>query len=572
MPSPPSATATGRSAAAPVPPPEPAAPPPAWAVRHLRPLLLGPIAALTLGGMALYLGQLHGSLEAGIADRLDGVRAALGVLSPDPADPAVRTLGAVADLLTGDEGLTHMLAARDRGGLLARTEPMLATLRERHGITSLTIAGPDGVILSRAHEPAHHGDHLGGYTAQRAAATEGPAFGLEVGAPGVFALRYVVPWLPPSSPRPVAFDGAPETVPGRPIGYLAVGLAPDGIAAPAARAAGVPVAVLLQKDVVDRGAWEAHERSRGAAPRWDAFGALVPYATGPAGSALLPEGLARAVETAPGRPDGPAGIALDDGRLRGAVAHLVDASGRHLGYAVGLLDVSDRVGAAYAAGRRGIALGLACGGLLLALVNALTLRVGRRLAEDARVMGELATRDALTGLYNHRAFYGLLEQEMHRAARFEQPVAILMIDLDRFREVNDRHGHRAGDRVLACIAGVVRSSVRRIDPVCRYGGAELAVILPHTGLAAARRAAERVRERVAKAPCEVDAHAVAHVTVSIGVAAHPPAWADAEALVRAADDALYAAKAAGRDRVVEAPHPVSAQGPSENPAENPARV
>jgi diguanylate cyclase (GGDEF)-like protein len=547
-------------AAAPLPPPrEPSPPPPGWAVRHLRPLLLVPIAVLTLAGTALYLGRLHGTLEAGIADRLDGVRAALGALSPDPVNPAVTTLGAVADLLTGDEGLTHMLAVRDRGGLLARTEPMLAALRDHHGITSLTLAGPDGTVLARAHEPAHHGDRLRGYTAQRAAATEGPAFGLEVGPPGIFALRYVVPWLPPPSPRPVAFGGAPQTVPGRPIGYLAVGLAPEGVLAPASRAAGVPVAVLLQKDVVDRAAWEAHERSLGGMPDWDGFGALVPYGTGPD---ALPESLARAVETAPGRPDGPGGISLAGGRLRGAVVHLTDASGRHLGYAVGLLDVSGRMAAANIAARRGVVAGLALGALLLALTGALAGRVATRLAEDARSLDELATRDPLTGLYNHRAFYGMLEQEIHRAARFEQPVAVLMIDLDRFREVNDRHGHRAGDRVLACVAGVVRNSVRRIDPVCRYGGAELAIILPHTGLAAARRAAERVRERVAKAPCEVDAHTVARVTVSIGVAAHPPAWADVEALVRAADDALYAAKAAGRDRVVEAPGPAVPEDPA----------
>lgn len=541
------------------PAPVPGGPPPGWAVRHLRPLLLVPVVLLTLAGMALHLGQLHVRLEGGIADRLEGVRTALGGIGPHSEDPAVRTLATAADLLIGDEGLTAMLRTRDRGGLLARTEPLLAVLRARHGITSLTLAGPDGTILARAHEPAHHGDRLDHYTAARAAASEGDAFGLEVGPPGVFDLRYVAPWVPAGTPLATA-SGAD---PGTPLGYVALGLDPGALLGPVERAAGVPVAILLQKDMVNRGAWEAHERARGVEPRWDDHGALVPYAID---SGALPEGLARAVETAPARPAGPAGLSLDDGRLRGAVVHLADASGRHLGYAVGLLDVSDRMAAAAGAGRRGIAFGVGVGGILLVLLNALAGRVERRVAEDARKIGELESRDPLTGLFNHRAFYGFLEQELHRAARFEQPLSVLMIDVDRFREINDRHGHRAGDRVLACIARVVEGSVRRIDPVCRYGGAELAVILPHTGLAAARRAAERVRERVAKAPCEIDAHAVAHVTVSIGIAAHPPSWADAEALVRAADDALYAAKAAGRDRVVEAPHPTILERSAADPA------
>lgn len=536
-----------RPASAPAPASEPEGPPLGWALRHLRALLMVPVAALTVAGIALYVGQVHDRLEAGIADRLAGVRTALEDLAPDPASPAVHTLGAAADLLAADPALTARLAAGDRAGLLARATPLLADLRTRHGITGLTIAGPDGTVLARAHEPGHRGDRLGHFTALRALATGAPAFGLEAGPPGVVALRYVAPW-------PATASGH---APGTPLGWLELDLDLDALLPPIADAAGVPVAVLLQKDAVDRAAWEDHERSVGAAPDWDGAGALVPYAT----LAHVPAALAGAVAADPARPGGPAGLALDGGRTRAAVAHLTDASGRHLGYVAGLLDVTDRLAAAGHAARLGVLLGLGGGALLLALAGALAGRVQRRLAGDRRTIGELTTRDPLTGLLNHRAFYEHLERELLRASRLQQPVALLMIDVDRFREVNDRHGHRAGDRVLASVAGVVRSSVRRIDPVCRHGGAQLAVVMPHTGLSAARRAAERVRERVAAAPYEAGPHAVAHVTVSIGIAAHPPADPDPEALVRAADDALYAAKAAGRDRVVEAPRPAAGPAP-----------
>jgi diguanylate cyclase (GGDEF)-like protein len=537
------------------PVPEPDGPPSGWVLRHLRPLFMAPVAALALAGVLLTLAQVHDRFEAGIADRLMGVRTAVEDVAPDPLTPAVHTLGAAADLLAADPALTARLAAGDRAGLLARAVPLLAVLRTRHGINGLTFAGPDGTVLARAHDPGRHGDRLSHFTALRALATGAPAFGLEAAAPGVVSLRYVTPW----GSAPSGAGTAPGAAPAAPIGYLELDLALDALLPPIADAAGVPVFVLLQKDVVDRGAWEDYERSRGTEPRWNDFRALVPYTTGPAPA---PEGLARALEAAPSGPHGRGGLVLDGGRTRAAVAHLVDASGRHLGYVAGLLDVSERLAAARRAARLGIALGLACAGLLLALAATLAGRLGRRLARDARTIDDLTTRDPLTGLFNHRAFYGFLEQELHRAARLDQPVAVLMIDVDRFREVNDRHGHRAGDRVLACIAGVVRTSVRRIDPVCRYGGVQFAVILPHTGPAAARRAAERLRERVARAPCEVSPHAVTHVTVSVGIAAHPPEEADPEALVRAADDALYAAKAAGRDRVVEAPHPAEGHVPA----------
>lgn len=232
---------------------------------------------------------------------------------------------------------------------------------------------------------------------------------------------------------------------------------------------------------------------------------------------------------------------------------LLGALGLHLGFLMGLVDAGDLTATAEGAWHRAVAVALAGGGLLLGWLYVIGGRAARRIEADARRIAEMATRDPLTGLFDHRAFYTLLEQELHRAGRYGQPVAVLMVEVDRLREVNERHGHRAGDRVLAQVASAVLGTVRRIDAACRYGGTEMAVILPQTGLTAARRAAERIRERVAGAPFEVGGETAIRVTVSVGIAAHPPAPADTEALVRAADDAVYAAKAAGRDRVVEAP-------------------
>lgn len=164
-------------------------------------------------------------------------------------------------------------------------------------------------------------------------------------------------------------------------------------------------------------------------------------------------------------------------------------------------------------------------------------------------LNELATHDGLTGLYNHRTFYALLEDELARAIRFDRPVSLLMLDIDHFKRVNDVHGHLAGDAVLKGLSELLGRRARAIDRVCRYGGEEITVILPEINLDAAVNVAERLRARVEAQPFDVNAGAPLHITVSIGVASFPAHADSAQALVAAADAALYAAKQGGRNRI-----------------------
>lgn len=124
-----------------------------------------------------------------------------------------------------------------------------------------------------------------------------------------------------------------------------------------------------------------------------------------------------------------------------------------------------------------------------------------------------------------------------------------MLDIDHFKLVNDHYGHQAGDRVLQAVADLILLNVRPVDSVCRYGGEELAVILPETGEEGAAMVAERIRERVAGAGIVAPSGEAIQVTVSIGVAGFPLAAADAAALIGVADTALYSAKRDGRNRV-----------------------
>ena len=169
---------------------------------------------------------------------------------------------------------------------------------------------------------------------------------------------------------------------------------------------------------------------------------------------------------------------------------------------------------------------------------------------DNRRLEELATTDALTGLLNRRALLDRLAGEVDRARRFKSQLSLLMVDLDHFKTVNDRHGHLAGDEVLRKVASLLSGIVRSIDVVARYGGEEFVIALPETVSDGAVVFAERLRERVAQEGLKVASDSDFHLTCSVGVATFPsPHVASLEALFARADEALYRAKSGGRNQV-----------------------
>jgi diguanylate cyclase (GGDEF)-like protein len=159
-------------------------------------------------------------------------------------------------------------------------------------------------------------------------------------------------------------------------------------------------------------------------------------------------------------------------------------------------------------------------------------------------------RDPLTGLYNRRHLEECLERELKKAMRGHRSVGAIMIDLDHFKQVNDTFGHPAGDAVLKTLAKFLRNHTRAGDVVCRYGGEEFLIILPEAGLQDTLERAERLRNDVRNIDFHHRGQALGMVTLSVGVAAYPEHGLTSESLLQAADEALYRAKAEGRDRVV----------------------
>jgi len=159
-----------------------------------------------------------------------------------------------------------------------------------------------------------------------------------------------------------------------------------------------------------------------------------------------------------------------------------------------------------------------------------------------------AAFDGLTGLFNHECFQSTLKQEFIAARQHQQALGLLLIDIDHFKKFNDNWGHQVGDLVLREVAQLIKNSCRSSDVVARYGGEEMAVIMPATTAPFAYAAAERIRRAI-------DKHRVAHgdtelkVTISVGIAMLEPSTIDKDELIRRADEALYSSKEKGRNTI-----------------------
>jgi diguanylate cyclase (GGDEF)-like protein len=163
----------------------------------------------------------------------------------------------------------------------------------------------------------------------------------------------------------------------------------------------------------------------------------------------------------------------------------------------------------------------------------------------------MARTDTLTRINNRRNLFELAEHEFEVAKRYQQPLSIIMFDLDHFKNINDTYGHSVGDNMLERVAQVTHAQLRDVDIIGRYGGEEFVIVLPVTNAQKARLLSQRILESVSAIRLHTD-HGTASVTLSIGIAEtiHTPQDESVENVIRRADEAMYAAKQAGRNRAV----------------------
>jgi diguanylate cyclase len=200
-----------------------------------------------------------------------------------------------------------------------------------------------------------------------------------------------------------------------------------------------------------------------------------------------------------------------------------------------------------------------CTLVLTPLIGTAMLRLVSALDQARRELNVLAIQDELTGVCNRRHFMAVVEREWDRARRYNTTAALLLIDADHFKRINDLHGHLCGDELLRQIARATSSSLRQADVLARFGGEEFIVFLPHTDPLGALDVAERIRAQVEQLTMSWNGATVS-ATVSIGVAPLRPELPSLDWTIHEADTALYAAKAEGRNCVRSLPFTASRSG------------
>ncbi len=506
-------------------------------VTRLRLLFLVPLAIAILAILmalmfALYWHE-HNSVQKGVMR----IRASAQDFYEDSIRYDAHALRAVMDALRRDPALQAALANKDRQRLLMRSATLFEELKKDYAITHLYFNGTDRVNLLRVHTPNRHGDRIDRVTTLAAERDGTTAFGVELGPLGTFTLRLVTPW----------YDETTRQL----LGYVELGMEIDRVLQKLRDFFGVEVFVLVHKDRLDRQKWEDGMRALGRTPDWERFPAMV---LGSQATQTVPPLLAeRLARGELGDSNAITEAAYGGASYRIAYLPLQDAGNRTVAHMVLIADVSRETNAALDTVYAGGLTALAAGVLLLVFFNWQVQRIGRRIESDAQALEQLATHDGLTGLYNHRTFYTFLEEEVARAKRYRHPLSLLMIDIDHFKQVNDTHGHQAGDAILRGLSERLAEHVRDVDRVFRYGGEEVTAILPDTD--AAFDLAERLRAAVEATPFITGTGKAIGITVSIGTASFPSHADTAQALVSAADTALYAAKRAGRNQVCRFENP-----------------
>lgn len=499
---------------------------------RLRLFFLAPLTLVIMLAVGLFVFNFYRYQQQDVESGIVRVQTSAPKLYQNSIRHNAMALQTIVDMLEKNRALHAALARGDRAELLERSAPFFADMHKVFGITHLYFTRADRVNLLRVHQPERYGDVIDRFTTREAERTGALAQGVELGPLGTFTLRLVSPWYADEARKQL-------------IGYVELGIEVDRALEEVRDYLGVQTFVLIRKQFLQRDMWESGMKTLGRVPDWERFPDVV---LSTQGAQAIPDALAERIRS--GKVEESA-AAIVAGRVsyRSIAVPLRDAAGVDVGQMVFLVDISREADSARRAFVFSGLTALVVGGVLFVFFYWLVGRIGAQFESHRRLLADLAMRDGLTRLLNHRMFYTLLEKEVARTQRYDKPLSLLMLDIDHFKRVNDSFGHVAGDMILADLGRVINSQVRNADSVCRYGGEEISVILPETGVEEAVQLAERIRRAIEAHHFDIGQGKSTGITVSIGVASLAGPDTSVEKLVAVADKAMYAAKEGGRNRV-----------------------
>lgn len=498
--------------------------------QRLRWLVLAPVMAVILAITGTLTATLYLQATDGIASDMQILDTSVNQLYQARLNDMAGMLAGVTESVSRNPLLRNALLKNNRAELSKYLLPEFAALQAEYGITILDVTNPDRMVMLRGQNPGYFADVTNRATVLAAQRSRSPAHGVEPGADGDLEFRFA---------RPVYGD----TTNNKLIGFIEAGINVHVLLLDMQRSMGIQIFEFLSKDSISREVWQQSMPDSASAAEWDRYMDAVP---GSHARKTLTQEMSAGISRMLSSSSAVTNISLGNSEFRASSFPILDIEQHRVGSVVMLADVTARVLHARNMVYLGLALGVAGSGLLLSIFWFWTGRVARLLEQHRTALQNLATRDGLTGLFNHTTFFTLLEDEVTRSHRSGTPVSLLVLDIDYSRH-NDIKFALAIDSILNKELGnVIHRQSRSIDKVCRYGDQRIAVILTETNSSRALVAAERTRASIREYFSESDQDQVAAINVSIGVASVPENATSAQELVHAAEHALQIDKESGR--------------------------
>lgn len=492
---------------------------------------MGVAIAIIIFVLSMMLYQhTHSNLEKDVIK----IRASVKDIYHESIKYDTNVLHTIMNIITNNKNLSLALSEGNRDMLLKHASPLYEDIRRNYNITHFYFTGIDRVNILRVHAPLRYGDTINRITTLQAEHSGTVAHGVELGPLGTFTLRLVSPWYDPKTNNL--------------LGYVELGIEIDHIISKLEKLFNVHVVAMIKKEFLNRDKWESGMHTLGRAIDWDQFQdrVLASDHSKHKDHPLIVKHLKK-VESIPD--NSIIEMTYQNIAYRISIFPLIDAGGNNVADMILLTNVTDDVLYARQTIYVSIIMFVIFGGMLFIFFYWLVGRIGRHIEENEKELHKLATHDGLTGLYNHRTFYNILNDRIKHANRYNHAVSLLMLDIDHFKGVNDTYGHQAGDAILRSLSDRLMKRVRSTDSISRYGGEEIMVILPETNLQYAQEMAEDLRLLIEKETFDIGNDQSINITVSIGVATYPEHAKEIPTLISYVDTALYHAKESGRNQV-----------------------
>jgi diguanylate cyclase (GGDEF)-like protein len=497
---------------------------------QLRWRVLAPVIFVILAIAGALTTKLYFQATDGIASDMQALDTSANQLYQAHLNDMAGMLAGVTESISRNPLLRNALLKKNHAELSKYILPEFATLQTEYGITLLDVTGADRTVLLRGQNPGYFADVTNRATVLAAQRTRSPAHGVEPGANGDLELRFV---------RPVYGD----TTNSKLIGFIEAGINVNALLMDMQKSMGIQIFEFVSKDSISREVWQQSMPNSASSAEWDRFRDAVP---GSHARKTLTLEMSVSMSGMLSSSGTTMNISRGNSEFHALSFPILDIEQHKVGSVVMLADVTARVMHARNMVYLGLALGVAGSGLLFSILWLWTDRVGRLLEQHRTALQNLATRDGLTGLFNHTTFFTLLEDEVTRSHRSGIPVSLLVLDIDYSRHSDIKFAHAIDSILNRELGNVIHRQSRSIDKVCRYGDQKIAVILTETNASQALVAAERTRGSIREYFSESDQGQVVAINVSIGVASVPENATSAQELAYASEHALQIDKERGR--------------------------